>query len=127
MARADVLVGVNIEPTQAKFLDSTYVDPNEYEAVAGAGTVQGDAAALSDAKRFHTVTGANGVVGVRLPNTTKVGTVHTIQSTAAGVLKIYPHTGGTINGAAANAALSSITGPLTLIARNTGTNIWTIA
>jgi hypothetical protein len=84
------------------------------EAVAAAGSAQGSAAALSATKFLHQVTGADGTKGVILPATVAAdaGKVHLILGTTAGVLKIYPATGGTINGGSANAALSFTTGVL---------------
>lgn len=98
------------------------------ETVAGAGTVQGDAASLGQVA-WHRVTGANGTVGVKLPPTTGliVGTLHYIQSTTAGVLKIWPQTGGNINGIGVNSSFSTITGPLTVVCRVTASFNWDCA
>lgn len=97
------------------------------EAVAAAGSVQGDAAALSSTKFLHQVTGADGTKGVILPATTVAGTTHWFLNTTAGVLKIYPATGGTINGAAANAALSFLTGILPHLCYATAADTWICA
>jgi hypothetical protein len=103
------------------------VEPTaNFETVAAAGTVQGDAAALSGTKFFHRVTGANGTVGVILPAAAAadVGEVHTILNTTAGVLKVYPASGGTINGAAADAAFSALTGIKPIVCYTTAASTW---
>jgi predicted RecA/RadA family phage recombinase len=84
-------------------------------AVTAAGSVIGDAAQLSQG--LNVVTGANGTVGVILPTAVPGMVVH-IKGVTAGVLKVWPKTGATINALSASAALSMTTGamPLTLIA-----------
>ena len=51
---------------------------------------------------FNVVTGGNAVAGVQLP-TPVGGEVVTVKNFAGGNLGVYPHTGGGINSAAANA------------------------
>lgn len=77
--------------------------------VAGAGTVTGDAAVL--AAQENLITGANGTVGVRLPVGVAGMVIDIVNTTytAAAILKVYPDTGGAINGAAADAA--ALVGP----------------
>ena len=75
--------------------------------IAAAGTVQGDATALSSgtAIRFN-VTGGDGTKGVILPAlAATTGAVIEIFNNAASALKVYPATGGKINGGSANAAV----------------------
>jgi hypothetical protein len=72
--------------------------------VAAAGTVAGDATAIPASAVAVKVTGADAAKGVMLPGRT--GEVMHLQNVAAAVLKVYPYTGGTINGGAANAAYS---------------------
>lgn len=74
-----------------------------YAAVAAAGSVQGDAAALSDG--FNKVSAADGTKGVLLP-TAAPGSVVLVKNNVNAVLKVYPKTGGTINAIAANGAIS---------------------
>jgi len=103
------------------------VEPTaNFEAVAVAGTTQGDAAALSGVRFIHRVTGANGTAGVRLPAVTaaNVGELHTLLNTTAGVLNVYPATGGTINGAAANAVFAALTGIKPVLCYVTAANTW---
>lgn len=97
------------------------------ETVAGAGTTQGTAAALSATATIHRITGANGTVGWILPATTVVGTTHILLNTTAGVALIYPATGGTMNGGSANAAFTALTGIKPIIAYATAADTWIIA
>ena len=87
-------------------------------SIAAAGTNAATAAVLVGGKAVYPVTGANGTTGVILAavdavlgNEIKVG-----NRAAAAILKIYPPTGGTINGASANAAFDTTSGQgITLI------------
>jgi hypothetical protein len=72
-------------------------------SVAAAGTVQGDAAAITC--EVNAVTASDGTKGVVLP-TAEVGMQITVKNTVAAVLKVYPASGGTINALSANAAIS---------------------
>jgi len=81
-------------------------------SIAAAGTNQATAGALVGGKAVYPVTGANGTVGVKLAaadaqlgNEIKIG-----NRVATAVLRIYPPTGGTINGASANAAFDTASG-----------------
>ena len=71
--------------------------------VAATGSVQGDAAALTEG--FNVVSGADATKGVILP-TAVAGMVVVVKNTAAAALKIYPASGGAINAVAANGAYS---------------------
>lgn len=73
--------------------------------VAGAGTNQGTAAALSPG--INLVTGADATVGVILP-TAKPGMEVVIKNidAANAVLKVYPASGGTINALSPDGAIS---------------------
>lgn len=84
-------------------------------AVTAAGSTIADAAQLSQG--LNVVTGADGTKGVILPVATQGMQVY-IKGVTAGVLKVWPKTGATINALSASAALSMTTGamPLTLIA-----------
>ncbi len=74
------------------------------DSVAAAGSAQGDAAAL--AIGFNTVTAADGTKGVILPTAVAGKQVRVYNSVATNGLKIYPATGGSINGGTANAAIT---------------------
>lgn len=80
------------------------------ETVAGAGTTVADAAALSATKGVHQITGANGTVGWKFVTATPVGSVQILLNTTAGVAKIYGESGSTVNGGAADAAFTALTG-----------------
>jgi hypothetical protein len=86
---------------------STFQAPSirSVAALASAGSTQSDAAAVSGAVPFYNVSGGDGTKGVVLP-VAVAGTELAVYNAGAGILKIYPATGGAINGAAANAALS---------------------
>lgn len=93
------------------------------ENIAGAGTNQGTAAALSATKNFHQLTGANGTVGWILA-TPVAGDWHIMMNTTSGIANIYPQTGGTINGAAANAVFAAATGIKPIVCFATSTTAW---
>lgn len=84
-------------------------------AVTAAGSAIGDAAALSEG--LNVVTGADGTKGVILP-VAKPGMIVYVKGVTAGVLKIYPQSGATINALSASAAMSLASGatPAILIA-----------
>lgn len=94
-----------------------------FEAVAGAGTTVADAAALSATKHIHQLTGANGTLGWKFASP-GVGSVEILLNTTAGVAKIYAESGGTVNGAAADAAFSALTGIKPIVCICTATATW---
>lgn len=81
-------------------------------STAAAGTVTGDATVLpAGTAEVYPTSAADGTKGVRLDAADNVtGRRLFVTNTAAAILKIYPPTGGTINGGAANAAVSSVSG-----------------
>lgn len=83
--------------------------------VAAAGSTIGDAAQLSQG--LNIVTGADGTKGVILPVAIPGLPVY-IKGTTAGVLKVWPKSGATINALSASAAMSLPSGavPVILIA-----------
>lgn len=77
------------------------------EAVAAAGSVQGDATSIGATTGFAHCTGADATKGVKLPAASAGKTVIVKNSDAANaVLKVYPASGDAINALSANAALS---------------------
>lgn len=72
--------------------------------VAGAGTIQGDATAMT--AELNVVTGADGTVGVKLPTSAADNVVIVINSSASAVMKVYPALGAQVNALGANAAFS---------------------
>ena len=99
---------------------------SNFEVVAGAGTNQATGAALSGTRFVHQLTGANGTVGWRLPAVTVANRnqVHFFLNTTAGIANLYPETGGTINGLAANAVFAAATGVKPIVCVVTGAATW---
>lgn len=96
-------------------------------STVAAGTTTTDAGVLPAATGgTYPTTGANGVVGVRIAASDKVtGRKLFVANGAALMLKIYPPTGGTINGAGADAAFSTLAGlGATLVCTNSDANTW---
>ena len=82
-------------------------------STAAAGSAAGDAVALPSAtSSVYPTTGANGTTGVKLANADKVSgkVVFVANLASAAILKVYPPAGGTINGAAVDAAFSTASG-----------------
>lgn len=89
--------------------------------VAGAGTVIGDAAALSTG--ITVITGANGTVGWILPVTTG-GDIVILKGTTAGVAKLWPQTGGQINAVGTSTAMSLASGVIPVILISISATQW---
>lgn len=82
-------------------------------STAGAGTTTTDAGVLpAGTANVYPTTGANGTVGVRVHASDKVTgrTIYIGNGVSNAILKVYAPSGGTINGAAADAAFSSVSG-----------------
>lgn len=104
----------------ARSVDSSGVEreavspsPVSCAAAAAAGNTSGTATAL--AAEITAVSGADGTAGVRIPSNAKGKRFVVINTDAAQTLKIYPPTGGTINYAGADSALSVTTHLPTMI------------
>lgn len=101
------------------------VDPTAPEvpaaaAIAAAGSVQGDAAALTNV--LNTVSAADGTKGVILPAAQPGLRVDVYNEHATNGLKVYPATGDDINDGSANAAVTMEgKGLATFIALDTST------
>jgi hypothetical protein len=97
-------------------------------STAAAGTTTADAGVLPAATAaVYPTTAADGTKGVRIHAADKVtGRMLFIgNGVAAQALKIYPPSGGTINGAAADAAFVSTSGSgITIYCLNGGANTW---
>jgi hypothetical protein len=95
---------------------------------AAAGTNSGNAAVLpAGTARDYPVTGADGTKGVRVNAADLVTNrrLRVLNGVANAVLKIYPPPGGTINGAAADAAVSTPSGlGLILYCSDAANNVW---
>lgn len=81
-------------------------------STAAAGSTTSDATVLPAATAsVYPTSGADGTKGVRLHADDNVtGRKIFVTNTAAAILKVYPPTGGTVNGGSANAAVSSVSG-----------------
>lgn len=100
-----------------------------FETVAGTGTNQATAAPLSALFAVKRLTGANGTVAWLLPVVTAsdIGDQFTLLNTTAGVANLFPQTGGTINGAAADAVFAALTGIKPIICYVTAAATWICA
>lgn len=97
-------------------------------STAAAGSTTSDAGVLPAATApVYPTTAADGTKGVRIHASDKVtGRVIRVgNGAAAAVLKVYPPSGGTINGASADAAHSSASGKgVTLVCLDSTANTW---
>jgi hypothetical protein len=97
-------------------------------STAAAGTTTADAGVLpSGTSRLYPTTAADDTKGVRIAATDKVtGRCLFIGNGVSNkILKVYPPSGGTINGAAADAAFSSASGKGVIIyCLSSGSNTW---
>ena len=96
-------------------------------STAAAGTTTTDAAVLPAATaKVYPTTGASGTNGVRVNAADKVtGRRLFIGNSAAAILKVYPPTGGNINGLGVDAAFSTVSQKgCILICTSSGSNTW---
>jgi hypothetical protein len=91
--------------TGANVTTSSYVIRSVGTAISAAGTIQGDATALT--KDINVVSTVSAGQGVRLP-TAVAGMVIIINNTSATNMNVYPATGAAINSLATNAAYTHI-------------------
>lgn len=91
--------------------------------VAAAGSIQGDAAALS--LGFNLVTGADDTKGVLLPAAV-AGSVVIIKVDAGADLKVWPATGDAINAIAANSAMTVVDDVCFMLIALDGTTWYTL-
>lgn len=101
----------------------TYPAQTEIGAVAAAGSGQTDAAAVPN-EASVVVSDGDGAKGVILPASAAIGSSIRIYGSAAGDLKVYPHSGGTINDGSANAAVTIEGRTDAVFTRSSATN-WT--
>jgi hypothetical protein len=82
------------------------------DSVAAAGSVAGDAGVLVGGRTVYPVSAADDTKGVIMhQDMAKTGAVIEICNMVSNkILKVYPPTSGTINGASANAAFSTASG-----------------
>lgn len=77
-------------------------------AVTAAGSSTTDATVLVKEQRVVIMT-ATGADGIRLPSTAELMVPYIVVNTSGSTGKVYPPTSGTLNGAAADAAISVAT------------------
>lgn len=93
----------------------------EAATVAAAGSAQGDATALSGAILYYE-TAADGTKGVKLPTPSAGQIVLVYTTVAANGLKVYPASGGAINGGSADAAITMEGKTLAIFIATSATN-----
>lgn len=94
MSKADELVGMPpLTRTQLGWTNTT---------ITAAGTTSADATACGAGANFFVMT-ASGSDGVRMNASTPLLTEIIVANTAAGNGKVYPHTGGKVNGGSTDA------------------------
>lgn len=112
-------------PNQAKHLGTDgIISPFSREVVPAAGNNQANAALSSG--NFVRATGADGVKGIIL-SAPMIGLVRYIQNASAGNLLIYPNSGSSFNGLAADAAITVSPWSLIVIADSDSNHFITTA
>jgi hypothetical protein len=107
MSTEQDLMGLGMPPSLAGSLGITPV------ALTGAGTTQGAATLITT--RFPICTASGGATGFVLPASPKLGEPYYIVSVGTTASKIWPGTGGTINGGSANAGVTFSASPAAAI------------
>lgn len=98
-----------------------------YEVVTATGSVQGDAAALSNTKFMHRIDGADNVKGVILtaPTSGYSSEWHIIfNNSAITLLKVYPESGGAIGDTGTNTAINIGAYRTLQVFRIPGLSVW---
>lgn len=129
--KADVIaesssgVGVAIDGLTAR--DGTYQVSVSGTSTAAAGSTGSDAAALPSGAGAYTVTGADGTKGVKINATDQVtGRTFIIHHTVGGTgLKVYPPSGGNINGLGVDVA-TSVTKSVQCTCINATSKTWAV-
>ena len=93
--------------TGANVTTSSYVIRSVGTAISAAGTIQGDATALT--KDINVVSTVSAGQGVRLP-TAVAGMVIIVNNTSATNMNVYPATSAAINSLSTNAAYTHVAG-----------------
>lgn len=97
-------------------------------STAAAGTTTADAGVLpSGTSSVYPTTAADGTKGVRISASDQISgkVIFVGNGVVAGVLKVYPPTGGTVNGSGANAAFVTTAGKgAILICLSSSANTW---
>lgn len=96
MAKADDLMGLGFPAAQATAIGLTSA------AITAAGTTSADATAANAQNTFLIVT-ATGSDGIRLSSSTPLLTPIIVANPSGSNGKVYPHTGGAVNGGSTDA------------------------
>lgn len=103
MARNTNLVGIGFAEEQARRLGEP---PNI--AITAAGTTSADATVLSAQSKLVTMT-ATGSDGIRFSTNMPLQELHYVYNSSGSTGKVYPPTGGALNGGSTDAGLSLAT------------------
>lgn len=114
------LVGVGVIPEQALRLGYPGVT-----AITTAGTATGTATVLTESQRVAALTTAASQTGVRLPAAAELMNPYLLVNLTATTAVLYPHTGGAINGATADAGVN-IAANKSAIAWRTASGTWLV-
>jgi hypothetical protein len=117
MALDKDLLGVGMPDAQARRVGLT-----ANAAVIAAGTTTTDATVLKKEQKVVTMT-ATGSDGIRMPSDAELNTPYYIYNSSGSTGKVYPTSGATLNGGAADAALSMTTLKVAILMR-LSTNVW---
>lgn len=108
----------NIQDTTGLYLSTT-------NSISAAGATQGTATALTKSNNIITTVAAS--TGVALPTPAKAGFRITVENRGANTLNVYPASGGTIDSAAVNVAVTIPVGAAATYLAATTTQWYTIA
>ena len=107
-----------IQDTTGMYLSTT-------TPISAAGSTQGTATGLT--KSYNIVTTVASNTGVRLPTPSTGGLIIVVVNRGANTLNVYPQSGGTIDGAASNAAVTLVTNSVGTYEASTITQWYTIS
>ena len=114
VATGDFLFGTKVNEIIARLtaIQNGTSGPTLGASTAAAGTTTADAGVLPSGAGVYPTTAADDTKGVRIVAADKVTQRMLLigNNVSNKILKVYPPTGGTINGAAANAAFSTVSG-----------------
>ena len=117
-AYSGVDIGTNSNPVDVIYTNMLDLG---IETVAAAGNSQATATAIAEQVAY--VTASDGTKGVILPDSS-IGTIHVVHNTVNGQnLALYPPASGTINGGAANTAVT-VAGEETAVLIKAAANTW---
>ena len=117
MATATDLMGLGTAPGLAELTG------NSPQAVTAAGTAATTATALAPQASFLNVTAAGSQDGIRFHASTPLGRPIFIINVSGTTAKIYPATGGAINGGSTDAAVDVATAKTAVVIRYS-TTVW---